>query len=80
MEKEAVALAEIEEYLKLLPNVKQSPQGTVWLSYDSESDVLYVNYRKPSKATDSELTDDDVIVRYDGDVVLGFTILHASRR
>jgi uncharacterized protein YuzE len=80
VEKEAVALAEIEEYLKLLPNVKQSPQGTVWLSYDSESDVLYVNYRKPSKATDSELTDDDVIVRYDGDVVLGFTILHASRR
>ena len=75
-----MALAEIEEYLKLLPNVKQSPLGTVWLSCDRESDVLYINYRKPSPATDSELTDDDVIVRYDGDVVVGFTILHASTR
>ncbi|MFU8807460.1 MAG: DUF2283 domain-containing protein, partial [Bradymonadaceae bacterium] len=25
-------------------------------------------------------TDDDVIVRYEGDEVVGFTILHASRR
>jgi uncharacterized protein YuzE len=75
-----VALTEIEQYLKLLPNVKQSPQGTVWMSYDREADVLYVNYKKPSPATDSELTDDDVIVRYDGEVVVGFTILHASTR
>jgi uncharacterized protein YuzE len=79
-EKKAVALTEIEQYLKLLPNVKQSPQGSVWMSYDREADVLYVNYKKPSPATDSELTDDDVIVRYDGEVVVGFTILHASTR
>jgi uncharacterized protein YuzE len=39
-----------------------------------------VNYKKPSHATDSELTDEDVIVRYEGDEVVGFTVLHASRR
>jgi len=42
--------------------------------------VLYVNYRKPSVATDSEITQDDVIVRYEGDEIVGLTILHASQR
>lgn len=75
-----MALAEIQDYLKLLPKLKASRQGLVWMSYDAEADTLYVNYKKPSHATDSELTDDDVIVRYEGDEVVGFTILHASRR
>ena len=51
-----------------------------WLSYDQEADTLYVNFRKPSHATDSDLTDDDVIVRYEKDEIIGLTILHASRR
>jgi uncharacterized protein YuzE len=42
--------------------------------------VLCVHFRKPSYATDSELTDDDVIVRYEDDQVIGLTILYASRR
>jgi uncharacterized protein YuzE len=47
--------------------------------YDAEADVLYVNFKKPSCATDSEMTDDDIIIRYEGEEVIGFTILHASR-
>lgn len=34
--------------------------------YDAEADTLYVNYKKPSHATDSEMADDDAIVRYGG--------------
>jgi len=75
-----LAVTEIQDYLKLLPNVKQSPQGLVWMSYDREADVLYVNYQKPGLATDSEITDDDVIVRSNGNEIVGFTILHASQR
>jgi uncharacterized protein YuzE len=75
-----LAVTEIRDYLKLLPRLKQSPEGLVWLSYDQEADTLYVNYRKPSFASDSELTEDDVIVRYAGDEVVGFTVLHASQR
>jgi len=52
----------------------------VWLTYDAGADVLYVNYKRPSHATDSELTDDDIIVRYEGDQVVGFTVLHVSQR
>lgn len=75
-----MAVTEIRDYLKLLPRLRQSPEGLVWLSYDQEADTLYVNYRKSSFATDSELTEDDVIVRYAGDEVVGFTVLHASQR
>jgi len=39
-----------------------------------------VNFTKPSHATDSELTDDDVIIRYEGEEIIGLTILHASER
>ena len=63
-EKADMALASVQEYLKILPVVKRSPQGSIWSSYEAEDDVLYVNFRKPSQATDSELTDDDVILRY----------------
>src|SRR5437870_1917194 len=75
-----MAVANIAEYLKLVPAVKQSPQHSVWLFYDTEADTLYVNFKKPSHAADSELTDDDVIIRYEGDDVVGFTVLHASKR
>jgi len=75
-----MAVAEYQPYLKLLPKVKQSPQQLVWMSYDAEADTLYINFKKPSHATDSELTDEDVIVRYEGDDVIGVTILHASQR
>lgn len=75
-----MAVAEIQDYLKLLPSLKKSREGLVWITYDAGADSLYVNYKKPSHATDSELTDDDVIVRYEGKEVVGFTILHASQR
>ncbi len=71
---------EYQTYPNLLPQVKESPQKTMWVSYDAEADTLYVNFKKPSHATDSELTDDDVIVRYEGKAVVGYTILHASKR
>ncbi len=75
-----MAVTEYQAYLKLLPTVRESPKQTMWLSYDKEADVLYVNYKKPSYASDSELTDDDIVVRYEGDQVIGYTILHASKR
>jgi uncharacterized protein YuzE len=70
----------IDQYLKLVQAVKFSPKRYLWSSYDEEADVLYINFKKPSYATDSELTDDDVIIRYQGKDIIGLTILHASKR
>ena len=77
-----MAVAEMggfREFLRFLPAVKRTPEAALWLTYDQEADVLYVNFKKPSVATDSELTD-DVIVRYQDDEIIGFTVLHASQR
>lgn len=72
--------AEIGNYLRLAPAMISAPHGYLWSSYDADADVLYINFKKPSIATDSELTDDDVIVRYEDDEVIGLTILHVSTR
>ena len=70
----------IDRYIHLIPAVKHSPKHCLWSSYDAEADVLYVNFKKPSHADDSELTDDDVIIRYQQGEVIGLTILNASQR
>lgn len=70
----------ITAFLKLVPALKSTPGGTLWSSYDREADVLYVNFRKPSVADDSEMTEDDVILRYSGGDLVGLTILRASER
>ena len=70
----------IDRYVHLIPAVKHSPKHYLWSSYDAEADVLYVNFKKPSHADDSELTDDDVIIRYEQGEVIGLTILNASQR
>ena len=75
-----MAIADIQTYINLIPSIKQIPEHALWISYDSDADTLYINFKKPSLATDSEMTDDDIIVRYDGELVIGMTGLHASKR
>lgn len=70
----------INQYLQIIPAVKYAPRQYLWSSYDAEADVLYINFKKPSRATDSELTDDDIIIRYEGEKIIGLTILNVSKR
>ena len=75
-----MAITEINEFLKMVPFVRGAPHRYLWSSYDAEADVLYINFKKPSHATDSEMTEDDILVRYEGEAVIGLTVLHASKR
>ena len=75
-----MAFLDVGPYLDMVPAMLLAPYRSLWSSYDAEADVLYINFRRPSHATDSELTDDDVIIRYEGTDVVGITILHASTR
>ena len=68
------------DYLRMVPALKDLSEHQLWMSYDAEADVLYVNFKKPSKADDGELGEDDVIVRKENGQVIGYTILHASQR
>lgn len=75
-----MALTDIQDYVKLVPTLRALPGSYLWTSYDAEADTLYINFKKPAFATESELTDDDVIIRYEGEDIIGLTVLHASTR
>jgi len=53
---------------------------TVWSSYDDEADVLYLHFKKPNHADNSEMTEDEIIIRYENNEIIGMTILNASQR
>ncbi|NQE45557.1 hypothetical protein C5S31_06005 [ANME-1 cluster archaeon GoMg2] len=75
-----MAAVEVKKMLSLVPELLEVPHSRIWTSYDKEADVLYINFKKPSHADDSELTDDDIIIRYEKEEIVGITILNASRR
>jgi len=75
-----MATVDVKEILSLIPLLLNIPFKRIWYSYDEEADVLYLNFKKPSHADDSEFTDDDIIMRYEKGEVIGITVLHASKR
>jgi uncharacterized protein YuzE len=74
-----MAALNINEIMDLAPRILKLPTSNIWTSFDSEADVLYLNFKKPSHADESELTDQDVLIRYEKGEIVGVTILHASR-
>jgi uncharacterized protein YuzE len=56
------------------------PGNYLWSSYDPEADVLYINFKKPSHSIDSEMTDNDIVIRYENGEVIGLTVLNVSKR
>jgi len=76
----AAEIDSIEKISALVPHLLGINQKKIWVDYDEMADVLYVNFKKPSHADDSEITDDDVIIRYEKGQVVGMTFLNASKR
>lgn len=75
-----MAKVKVKDIVSAVPQLLNLPFKRMWYSYDEGADVLYLNFKKPSHADDSELTDDDVIVRYEKGEIVGVTVLHASKR
>ena len=79
-----MATAEIDKTLKeiyeLVSHIIKLPETKMWIDYDKEADVLYINFKRPRKATDSEMLDNGVLLRYKDDELVGITILEASKR
>lgn len=71
-----------QPYLKFLDLLPELPKQSFFIVYDPEADVLYIDFHNPPQpAHDSELTDDDIIIRYSlTNTILGLTILNASDR
>ncbi len=75
LKKEALA-----EIFKATPHILRFPSTKMWIDYDQETDVLYVSFKRPQKATDSEMLENGIISRYRNDELVGVTILEASTR
>nr|MDO8080362.1 DUF2283 domain-containing protein [Candidatus Freyarchaeota archaeon] len=75
-----MAEIDLEKILALVPGLLKVPRSRMWVAYDKDADVLYINFKKPSHADDSELTKDDVVIRYEKGEVVGITVLNASKR
>lgn len=41
------------------------------LDYDKKADVLYISFKRPQRATDSEMLEDGVLLRYKNDELVG---------
>ena len=70
----------LEDLLKAAAHLARVGAPHLWLDYDAEADALYVNFQKPQRATESELLDNGVIIRYRGDKLVGMVIFDASKR
>ncbi|MFZ3066206.1 MAG: DUF2283 domain-containing protein [Nitrospirota bacterium] len=79
-----MATAKIENTLKevyeLVSHFIKLPETKMLVDYDKEADVLYISFKRPQKATDSEMLDNGVLLRYKGDELVGITVLDASKR
>ncbi len=72
-------LSIVDEVRRIVPDLVKLP-SYVESTYDQEADVLYLTFARDAEADDSELTDDDILLRYKGGGLIGITVLHASKR
>ncbi|UCH97622.1 MAG: DUF2283 domain-containing protein [Candidatus Aminicenantes bacterium] len=80
MEKQLVNQKNIDTAVAAAPYLLKFPQRKMWIDYDKEADVLYISFKRPQKATDSEMTENGILLRYRGEELVGITILDASKR
>jgi uncharacterized protein YuzE len=63
-----------------VPFLLAFPAARFWVDYDQEADVLYISFARPQKATDTEMTDEGLLLRYRNRQLAGVTVLDASTR
>lgn len=70
----------VSQITKALPQLMQlsAHQHNLTVDYDKEADVLYIAFEKPASATDTEMVNEDILVRKRDDAVIGITVMHAS--
>ena len=69
---------EINEIKAILPYMLK--HKNMWTSFDEGANILYLHFKKPNRADNSELIEDGIIVRYENEEVVGLSIMNASQR
>jgi uncharacterized protein YuzE len=63
-----------------VPLLIDFPVRRFWVDYDKEADVLYISLQRPQRATNTKMTDEGILLRYNDDRLVGITVLDASAR
>ncbi len=71
---------DVTSILQAVPRLVKLPAKRISIDYDDEADVLYLSFRRPQKASDSELREDGIIIHRSGKQIVGITVLDASTR
>jgi uncharacterized protein YuzE len=71
------AIQNVKKYTKLAEFL--GDHEDIWISFDNEADVIYVSFEKPMRADDSEMVEDDIVVRTRDEDVIGITLLNGSK-
>ena len=79
MVKEAIVKSFLTEVFQATPHLIRFPIKGLWIDYDKEGDVLYLSFRRPQKATDSEMLDNGVLLRYKGEKLVGVPYLRRQK-
>jgi uncharacterized protein YuzE len=69
----------LHEVYEVISHVIKLPETKMWIDYDKEADVLYLSFKRPQKATNTEKRENGVLLRYRDDELVGITILDASK-
>jgi uncharacterized protein YuzE len=75
-----MALASQIPVMQVVQFLQENHLAEMWVDYDAEADTMYINFQRPVEADDSEMSDENTIVRYRDNQVVGLTILHASNQ
>lgn len=70
----------LNQVYEIIPHFIKLTPKKMWFDYDEGADVLYINFRKPQRATDSEMLENGVLLRYRDAELVGITIMEASKR
>jgi uncharacterized protein YuzE len=70
----------MQSVTRAVPLLLKFPTQRFWVDYDAEADVLYISFQQPQQATETEMTDEGILLRYRGKELVGLTILDASTR
>ena len=71
-------MAKVKDILKSVPYILKMPSSRIWIDYDEDADVLYISFRKPQMADDSEM-EDNVVYHYRDRVLVGITVIGAKK-
>lgn len=80
MAKKGLSQETIEDIFRATPHILRFPSPKMWVDYDREADVLYIGFKRPQKATDTEMLENGILLRYRDEELVGLTVLDASKR